>query len=183
LLNYIEAQYMLDHNLNAKSISYWKAIREAAGFTGEAADPQTTIAATDMAQELKGYTDGSGTQYDWGAFSAGKALTDPTLYSIRRERRTELMAEGLRWMDLIRWRSLDQLMKQPYQLEGFHLWNTPMEKWYTEDQLVDDGSVTATVSSRKLTEYFRPYQTYQTIGVYATSHQYPHAKPPVQIPH
>lgn len=155
LLNYIEAQYMLDHHLDAKSISYWKAIREAAGFTGEAADPQTTIAATDMAQELKGYTDGSGTQYDWGAFSAGKALTDPTLYSIRRERRTELMAEGLRWMDLIRWRSLDQLMKQPYQLEGFHLWNTPMEKWYTVDQLVDDGSVTATVSSRKLTEYFR----------------------------
>ena len=79
LLNYIEAQYMLDNHLNAKSISYWKAIREAAGFTGEAADPQTTIAATDMAQELKGYTDGSGTQYDWGAFSAGKALTDPTL--------------------------------------------------------------------------------------------------------
>ena len=39
------------------------------------ADPQTTIAATDMAQELKGYTDGSGTQYDWGAFSAGKALS------------------------------------------------------------------------------------------------------------
>ena len=158
LLNYIEAQYMLDHNLNAKSISYWKAIREAAGFSGAAADPQTTIAATDMAQEVKGYTDGSGTDYDWGAFSAGKALTDPTLYSIRRERRTELMAEGLRWMDLIRWRSLDQLMKQPYQLEGFHLWNTPMEKWYTEKQLQDDGSVTATVSSRKLSEYFRPYQ-------------------------
>lgn len=72
LLNYIEAQYMLDSHLNAKSISYWKAIREAAGFTGEAADPQTTIAATDMAQEIKGYTDGSGTQYDWGAFSAGR---------------------------------------------------------------------------------------------------------------
>ena len=166
LLNYIEAQYMLDSHLNAKSISYWKAIREAAGFTGEAADPQTTIAATDMAQEIKGYTDGSGTQYDWGAFSAGKALTDPTLYSIRRERRTELMAEGLRWMDLIRWRSLDQLMKQPYQLEGFHLWNTPMEKWYTEKQLVDDGSVTATVSSRKLTEYFRPYQIVSTNKLY-----------------
>ena len=166
LLNYIEAQYMLDHHLNAKSISYWKAIREAAGFTGEAADPQTTIAATDMAQELKGYTDGSGTQYDWGAFTAGKALDDPTLYSIRRERRTELMAEGLRWMDLIRWRSLDQLMKQPYQLEGFHLWNTPMEKWYTEKQLVDDGSVTATVSSRKLTEYFRPYQIVSTNMLY-----------------
>ena len=93
-------------------------------------------------------------------------MTDPTLYSISRERRTELMAEGLRWMDLIRWRSLDQLMKQPYQLEGFHLWNTPMEKWYTEDQLVDDGSVTATVSSRKLTEYFRPYQIVSTNMLY-----------------
>ena len=37
-----------------------------------------------------------------------------------------------------------------------------MEKWYTVNQLVDDGSVTATVSSRKLTEYFRPYQIVST---------------------
>ena len=41
-----------------------------------------------------------------------------------------------------------------------------MEKWYTEDQLVDDGSVTATVSSRKLTEYFRPYQIVSTNMLY-----------------
>jgi hypothetical protein len=34
--------------------------------------------------------------------------------------------------------ALDKLMKQPYQLEGFHLWNTPMEKWYTGKQLVVD---------------------------------------------
>ncbi len=33
-----------------------------------------------------------------GVHLLGKALDDPTLYSIRRERRTELMAEGLRWM-------------------------------------------------------------------------------------
>lgn len=162
LLNYIEAQYMLEHSLNSKSLQYWKAIREAAGFSGTAADPQTTIAATDMSQEIYGYTHpdkaGCGYQYDWGAFTAGKPLDDATLYSIRRERRTELMAEALRWDDLIRWRSLDQLMTQPYQIEGFHLWNTPMEKWYTEDQLISDGSVSATVSSRDLSEYFRPYQ-------------------------
>ena len=167
LLNYIEAQYMHDHTLNAKSIEYWTAIRKAAGFRGEAANPQTTIAATDMTQEIKGYTDGSGTQYDWGAFSAGKPLTDATLYSIRRERRTELMAEALRWMDLIRWRSLDQLVKQPYQIEGIHLWNTPMQKyWYTEDQLIDDGSQNSTVSSRKLSEYFRPYQILESNLLY-----------------
>jgi hypothetical protein len=106
-------------------------------FKGAAIDPMVTINATDMAQEVKGYSNGSGTEYDWGAFTAGEPLTDRTLYySIRRERRCELMAEGLRWMDLVRWRSLDQLKKQPYHFEGFHLWNTPMEKnWYTANQL------------------------------------------------
>lgn len=167
LLNYIEAQYMRDQSLNSKSIEYWKAIRIAAGFKDNAVDPQTTIDATDMSMEIKGYTDGTGTQYDWGAFTAGKVLTDKTLYCIRRERRSELIAEGLRWMDLIRWRSLDQLIKQPYQLEGFHLWNTPMEKyWYTVEQLVDDGSQNSTVSSRTLSEYFRPYQILKSNQLY-----------------
>ncbi|MCH3994897.1 MAG: RagB/SusD family nutrient uptake outer membrane protein [Prevotella sp.] len=167
LLNYIEAQYMLDHQLNGTSLSYWKAIRTAAGFKGEATDPMVTINATDMAQEVKGYSNGSGTEYDWGAFTAGKPLTDKVLYSIRRERRCELMAEGLRWMDLIRWRSLDQLKKQPFHLEGIHLWNTPMEKyWYTPDQLVADGSVNATVSPKSASEYFRPYEILKTNLLY-----------------
>lgn len=92
---------------------------------------------------------------DWGAYSANQ-LIDATLYNIRRERRCELMAEGLRFMDLCRWRAMDQMITNPYFIEGFHLWNTPMEGWY--DDLLADGSNEATVSSPTLSEYLRPYQ-------------------------
>ena len=54
---------------------------------------------------------------DWGAYSGGK-LIDATLYNIRRERRCEFMADGLRYMDLCRWRAMDQLIEQPYIPEG-----------------------------------------------------------------
>ena len=149
LLNYMEAQYELTQSLSSgKILEYWKIIRTTAGFKGEAINPQTTIAATDISQE----------KLDWGAYSAGQQLTDPILYNIRRERRCELMAEGLRWMDLIRWRSLDQLINEPYFVEGFHIWNTEMENWYDPKTLVDDGSSSATVSNRQLSEYLRPYQ-------------------------
>lgn len=149
LLNYMEAQYELTQSLSSgKILEYWKIIRTTAGFKGEAINPQTTIAATDISQEKR----------DWGSYSAGQQLTDPILYNIRRERRCELMAEGLRWMDLIRWRSLDQLINEPYFVEGFHIWNTEMENWYDPKTLVDDGSSSATVSNRQLSEYLRPYQ-------------------------
>lgn len=149
LLNYMEAQYELTQSLSSgKILEYWKIIRTTAGFKGEAINPQTTIAATDISQE----------KLDWGSYSAGQQLTDPILYNIRRERRCELMAEGLRWMDLIRWRSLDQLINEPYFVEGFHIWNTEMENWYDPKTLVDDGSSSATVSNRQLSEYLRPYQ-------------------------
>lgn len=159
LLNYIEAEYMLTKNINSgKIISYWETLRKAAGFTGTAVDPRVTIAATDMSQETKGLQ--SGTQYDWGAFTAGKPV-DATLYSIRRERRCELMAEGLRWMDLIRWRSLDQLKQYNYHIEGVHIWNSPMESWYKPEELVGNGTPNATVSSKDLSEYLRPYEIYK----------------------
>lgn len=32
------------------------------------------------------------------------------------------MSEGFRWDDLRRWRSMDQLVNTPYQVEGFKLW-------------------------------------------------------------
>ena len=95
-------------------------------------------------------------QNDWGAYSMGQLLTDKTLYNIRRERRCELMAEGLRYMDLCRWRAMDQMMRERYFVEGFHLWNTPMESWY--DNLKADGSSDATVSPQEKSEYLRPYQ-------------------------
>lgn len=156
LLNYIEAQYMHDGNLNSTSISYWESIRRAAGFTGAAVNPETTIAATDMSKETAGLN--SGTAYDWGAFTAGKAV-DKTLYSIRRERRCELMAEGLRWMDLIRWRSLDQLKDHPYHIEGIHIWNTPMEEWYTDATTKKSTLVPGdNISEKSRSEYLRPYE-------------------------
>lgn len=153
LLIYMEAEYMLTKNLNAgHTLEYWRIVREAAGFTGEAADPQTTIAATDMQQE----------KLDWGAYSAGQLLDDPILYNIRRERRCELMGEAKRWDDLIRWRALDQLMTEPYHIEGFHLWNSDMTHYYGFQPESYDGSGNAVVSSPDLSEYLRPYEKNMT---------------------
>jgi hypothetical protein len=147
LLNYMEAEYMLTKDINAGHIlEYWRIIRERAGFTGDAVNPEVTIQATDINKE----------KLDWGAYTAGQLLADKVLYNIRRERRCELMAEGLRWMDLERWRSLDQMIDTPYHIEGFHLWNTPMEKWY--NNLVADGSSSSNASEESRSEYFRPYE-------------------------
>lgn len=147
LLNYMEAEYMQTKDINSGHIlEYWKIVRERAGFTGTAADPMVTINATDMGRETR----------DWGAYTAGKLLTDKVLYNIRRERRCELLAEGLRGMDLQRWRSYDQLITEPFHIEGFHLWNTPMEHWYSG--LISDGSSSANVSSPSLSEYYRPQE-------------------------
>ena len=153
LLNYMEAQYLLTNDINSGHIlEYWKAVRTAAGFTGNAIDPTVTIEATDMAQERS----------DWASYTAGQQLTDRVLYNIRRERCCELFGEGYRSMDLSRWRSYDQMLKEPYHIEGFHLWNTPMEDWYTG--LVSDGSSSANVSAPELSEYLRPYEKNMTSG-------------------
>lgn len=146
LLNYMEAEYMLTKSLSGKVLEYWEDVRRAAGFTGEALNPLTTINATDMSKET----------LDWGAYSSGQLLSDKVLYNIRRERRCELIAEGLRGMDLQRWRSYDQLMKTPAHTEGIHLWGTPMEKWYKN--LVANGSSNSNVSSSSLSAYLRPHE-------------------------
>ncbi len=142
-LNYIEACYELNGSLDGTAKGYWRAIRERAKVDS---DFEKTIAATIMTEEAKG---------DWGAYSAG-SLIDPTLYNIRRERRCELMAEGLREMDLRRWRSMDQLISTPYHIEGFKLWG-PMKDWY-DDGVLSYGTITSTVSSPELSEYLRPYE-------------------------
>jgi SusD family. len=147
LLNYMEAEYMLTNDLSSgRTLEYWKIVREKAGFSGAAIDPTVTIQATNMSKETQ----------DWGAYTAGQLLTDKVLYNIRRERRSELIAEGLRGMDLERWRSYDQLMTTPCHVEGFHLWKTPMQGWYTG--LKGDGSSSSNVSSSSLSEYYRPLE-------------------------
>lgn len=146
LLNYMEASYERNHVLDATAREYWTLLRERAGIT---VPLEVTIDATDMAEEAVN---------DWGAYSKGQILTDRWLYNLRRERRCELMAEGLRYMDLCRWRSMDQMIKTPYHVEGMHLWNTPMKDWYNAADLIFDGSDKSTVSSPELSEYLRPYQ-------------------------
>ena len=152
LLNYMEASYLLEGTLNSTARSYWQALRERANVSK---DIDNTIALTDMSKEAEN---------DWGAYTAGQVLTDKTLYNIRRERRCEFMAEGLRYIDLRRWRSMDQLITTPVHMEGMHLWNTPMEDWYKDSEgktsLVADGTSTANVSSKERSEYLRPFERY-----------------------
>ncbi|MDD2298730.1 MAG: RagB/SusD family nutrient uptake outer membrane protein [Fermentimonas sp.] len=151
-LNYIEASYMKKGTIDADADRYWKALRTRAGVD---ADYTKTIAATDMNIEAQG---------DWGAYSAG-TLVDPTLYNIRRERRNEYLSEGIRYADLIRWRSMDQVKN--YVIEGFNLWEEayknsvytdPKPGEVTSAGLIDNGSSDANVSSRNLSTYLRPYQ-------------------------
>jgi hypothetical protein len=149
-LNYIEASYLKNKSINGKAADYWSRIRERAGVNP---DFNVTIANTNMAEEAK---------RDLGAYSNGVVLNDKILYNIRRERRLELMAEGFRFGDLKRWRSLDQLKNNPLILEGIKVWG-PMEKWFVNEA----GSVliqpntpgkTANVSSKAESPYLRPYR-------------------------
>lgn len=143
LLNYMEASYEKNNALDEIATEYWKIIRRRSHIDENI---QKTINLTDMTKEAEN---------DWGAYSGGK-LIDATLYNIRRERRCEFIGDGLRYMDLCRWRAMDQLIDHPYIPEGFHLWNSPMETWYTD--LLYDGSDAANVSSPNASEYLRPYQ-------------------------
>ena len=149
LLNYIEAYYERYGSLNPTALAYWQAIRARAKVD---TDVNKTIAATVMAKEAPN---------DWGAYSAGQ-LIDATLYNIRRERRSEFMVEGLRWMDLQRWRALDQMINTPYHIEGFKVWG-PMQEWYLNEDgssqlLYGLDSPQAIVSPPDRSEYLRPYE-------------------------
>ena len=148
LLNYMEASYEKTGSLDGNAREYWQILRCRA-LVDDNIDK--TISATDMMKEA---------EHDFGAYSAGKVLTDATLYNIRRERRSEFISEGLRYMDLCRWRAMDQLITKSYIPEGIHLWNTPMENWYVDKDgnstLISDGSSKANVSSKDDSEYLRP---------------------------
>jgi len=145
-LNYIEACYEKNGSLDGVATDYWQQIRERAGMD---TDFHKTINNTDMSREV----------LDWGSYSAG-AQIDATLYNIRRERSVELMAEGLREMDLKRWRAMDQLIDNYYHFDGFKLWG-PMKDNYKTTQLSYTG-VLAKVSSPELSDYLRPYEIVTT---------------------
>lgn len=141
-LNYIEACYLKNKKLDADATMYWKALRDRAGVDN---DLDKTDNNTNIAKEA---------ETDWGAYTAGKLLTDVRLYNIRRERRCELMGEGFRWMDLMRWRALDQLKSAPYFMEGFNFW-AEYYKQYDPDVIVTDGSGSASMSPKSVSTYYR----------------------------
>ena len=143
-LNYIEASYERNGTIDADATKYWQQLRARAKVN---TNFQETIAATVMVRETQ----------DWGAYSAN-ALVSPTLYNIRRERRNELMAEGLRYMDLKRWRAMDQMISTPYHFEGFKLWG-PMKSWFSAAQIVYGAANSgAVVSDPALSIYLRPQE-------------------------
>lgn len=145
-LNYMEASYMKSGTIDATAAKYWADIRRRAGVD---TDFNKTIRLTDLSKEN-----------DWGAYSAGKWV-DATLFNIRKERRNELLSEGLRMMDLKRWRALDQVNN--YIIEGFNLWDAAYDaSFYKDDSgksvFVYDGSSNSNVSSPALSKYLRPFQ-------------------------
>ncbi len=120
-LIYLEAAWeRFGDNLNPEAWEYWGKLRTRAGLPS---DPLVTINATDLDKEEE-------TSHDLGLYSAGKRITSKVLYNIRRERRCELMSEGFRWDDLIRWRALDQLKQKPLFLHGCKIYG-PMNEWFT----------------------------------------------------
>lgn len=143
-LNYIEACYERKGLIDNDAAQYWVKLRTRAKVD---TDYSKTIAATIMSKEAEN---------DWGAYSAG-ILVDPTLYNIRRERRCEMMAEGLRYMDLKRWRAMDQMKTTPYHIEGFKLWG-PMKNWYGSSLVYGLNDPNSNVSDPSLGDYLRPYE-------------------------
>ena len=153
-LNYIEAYYERYGQLGENCAKYWTAIRNRAHLPSY----EFTISKTVVSKEALN---------DWGAYSAGQ-LVDATLYNIRRERRCEFIGEGLRNMDLHRWRSMDQMINTPYFVEGMKIWGE-MQDWYNDENgkstLVHGGS-SANVSSPTLSNYLRPYQIKENSPAY-----------------
>ena len=141
LLNYMEACYEKNGNIDATAASYWKALRARAKVD---TDFNKTIAATNMAKEAEG---------DWGAYSKGQ-LVDATLYNIRRERRNEFIGEGMRMMDLKRWRALDQVKN--YQVSGMRFWGSIYEADLAQYLVVDVQGGTGNMSAQEDGVYILP---------------------------
>ena len=143
-LIYLEAFYERNGNLGGNCDTYWRALRKRAKVSE---NYQATIAATVLTNEN-----------DLATMSHGQYV-DPTLYNIRRERRSEFIAEGMRLNDLKRWRALDNMIN--YQTEGLNLWGD-IYNIYTGDQV----KIGQTVSSSSVSTYLRPYQVVSTSIVY-----------------
>lgn len=140
---YLEAYYERHSSLGGNCDIYWKALRERAGVD---VDYAKTIAATDLSKEN-----------DLATKWKGRYI-DNTLYNIRRERRCEFIAEGMRLDDLKRWRSLDNMVA--YQVEGINLWDQ-LYLLYKPGELKE-----GVVSQAGISKYIRPLQKSATSAAY-----------------
>ena len=137
-LNYMEASYERNGSLDGQALGYWRALRERAQVDD---DVQKTISNTDLSKER-----------DLAVYSAG-VLVDPTLYNIRRERRNEFFAEGMRLMDMYRWSAFDTM--DNYIVEGFNLW----DDYYTRyDGELNEGDNVSLSPSNGGSKYLQPFR-------------------------
>ncbi len=141
MLNYMEACVEKTGSIDGTAAEYWRQLRNRAGVNP---DFNVTVAATDMSQERQ-----------LSAYS-GTAMVSPLLFNVRRERMTETFNEGLRFADLIRWRSFDNMLTTKWVPEGVNFWDE-MYKHEHYDGIICDGSSNSTVSGPEQGKYLRPY--------------------------
>lgn len=169
-LNYIEAVVECTNSLDNTAKTYWRAVRARSKVSQ---DYDKTISATNMSKEA---------ETDLAAYSAGK-LVKPLVYNIRRERRCEFLAEGFRNDDLHRWRSMDQLISQPYHILGINLWEN---KEIDKIKAASGGSLTEgkDVSEKSFSKYLAPYRINQNNHAYnGYSWRMAHYLSPIAIQH
>jgi len=141
-LNYIEASYIKEGSINSTAAAYWRELRIRAGVDENF---PKTIANTDLSQEA-----------DLAKYS-GTTMVDATMYNIRRERSCEFFSEGLRWMDLKRWRALDNVKN--YQPKGFNLWDNAYKHYPGTFKVVEpSGTIRGNVSSKTDGKYLLPFR-------------------------
>lgn len=158
-LTYLEAYFERYGQLGANCQKYWEAIRKRAKVD---VNYEKTIQATDLSQENDLATKWKG------------SYINPILYNIRRERRCEFIAEGMRLDDLKRWRALDNMVE--YQPEGMNLWDQMFEMYNAAD--LKEG----TVSQPGISNYLHPLQKSATGAAYfGYTFPKPHYLEPIPI--
>lgn len=142
MLNYMEACVEKTGNVDPTAADYWRQLRRRAGVSE---DFNATVAATDLSKEGQ-----------WSVYS-GTSPVSKMLFNVRRERMTETFNEGLRFMDLIRWRSFDRMLTTKWIPEGCNFWETMHTDYEENGSILADGSPSAVVSAPSLSKYIRPY--------------------------
>lgn len=146
-LNYIEASYERNGGVDPTALGYWQKLRDRAQVD---TDVQKTITNTDLSKER-----------DLAVYSAGERVS-PTLYNIRRERRNEFIAEGMRLADMYRWRAFDTM--ENYIVEGFNLWEEYYKKY---GEVLREGDNVSYSAENGGSTYLQPFRKSSSNRAYA----------------